>query len=376
MVQCRDGAADRPRDRRAEEAKKMISRKNSSDEPGSAYFWTLGVTALAVGLGVVLVAAPASARWRRSGYCTKTADLQFSACENEVKDDYFVARAICLNLLDADERDECNDEARDEQSEGKQLCREQRAARGELCEQLGEDRYDPNFDPALFDDDFDNLTNPNEYFPLAIGNVAEFESGDETIRIEVMDKTKLIDGVTCIVVNDVVSEDGVPIEDTDDWFGQRKDGTIDYCGESVRDFEVFEGDDPEEPELVEIEGSFKAGRDGDKPGMLFPGSPVVGHVFRQEWSPSNAEDAAVVLSTSYQYPSGSGLDESVPPDLAELFCSDDPCVVVGEFSPIDPGVFEHKFYGKGIGKFLEVGVGTGEVTALVACNYDDRCDDL
>ena len=54
------------------------------------------------------------------------------------------------------------------------------------------------------------------------------------------------EGVTCIVVNDVVSVDGVPLEDTDDWLAQRKDGTVDYCGESVQDFETFEGDDPME----------------------------------------------------------------------------------------------------------------------------------
>ena len=49
-----------------------------------------------------------------------------------------------------------------------------------------------------------NLTNPNPYYPLAIGNVREYVGGEETIRIEVLDKTKLIEGVTCIVVNDVV----------------------------------------------------------------------------------------------------------------------------------------------------------------------------
>jgi hypothetical protein len=357
-----------------------IATKPYGYEPGFPKYRTLAVVAFALGLGVALAAAPASARYwsrhHRAGYCTNTANLQYNACQNEVKDDYYIARAICLNLSDAEERGECDGDAREEISEGMQLCKDQRTARRELCGLLGEDRYDPDFDPDLFDDDFDDLTNPNPYFPLAIGNVAVFESEDETTRIEVMDKTKLIDGVTCIVVNDVVSEDDVPIEDTDDWFGQRKDGTVDYCGEIARDYEVFEGDDPEEPELVETEGSFKAGRDGDKSGTLFPGNPVVGHVFRQEWSPSNAEDAAIVLSTTYQYPSNTELDESVPGDLAELFCSDDPCVVTGEFSPIEPDVFEHKFYGKGIGKFLEVEVGTGEVAQLVECNYDDRCDDL
>lgn len=125
-----------------------------------------------------------------------------------------------------------------------------------------------------------------------------------------------------------------------------------------------------------IDGSFKAGRDGDKPGMLFPGTPVVGSVYRQEWSASNAEDAATVLSTTYQYPSSTELDESVPPELAEHFCSDTPCVVTGEFSPMDPGVLEHKFYAAGIGMFLEVTVGEGDISRLVECNFHDLCDGL
>ena len=74
----------------------------------------------------------------------------------------------------------------------------------------------------------------------------------------------MIDGVTCHVVNDVVEEDGEVIENTDDWYAQHVNGDIWYCGEIARDFETFEGDDPDDPELVEIEGSFKTGRDGDK----------------------------------------------------------------------------------------------------------------
>ena len=146
----------------------------------------------------------------RAHYCTATANLQYLACKSEIKDDFYVAQAICVNVSDEEERQECNVEAWGERKEGGKTCTEQRAARKDLCDQLGEDRYEPDLDPALFDDDFNALTNPNLCFPLAIGNVWEFENEDETIRIEVMGKTKLIDGVTCIVVNDLVSEDAAP----------------------------------------------------------------------------------------------------------------------------------------------------------------------
>ena len=253
------------------------------------------------------------------------------------------------------------------------LCREQRDARQQLCQALGEERYDPDFEPEDFDDDFTNPTNPNPFFPLAIGNHWDYAGGDETVAVEVLAETKSIEGVTCIVVNDQVEQDGEVVEDTDDWFGQRKNGTVDYCGELSREFESFEGDDPETPELVSLEGSFKAGRDGAQPGTIFLGMPAVGRVYRQEWSPGNAEDAAKVLSTSYGFGNDPQLDAFVPQDLAELLCPADDCVVTGEFTPLSPGSFERKYYARGIGFFLEVHPGSGEILQLVDCNFDARC---
>lgn len=81
-----------------------------------------------------------------------------------------------------------------------------------------------------------------------------------------------------------------------------------YCGEEVKDYETFEGDEPQIPELVAIDGPFKAGRDGALPGTQFLAAPSVGAVYRQEWSPNNAEDAARVLSTSYGFGSDPELD--------------------------------------------------------------------
>jgi hypothetical protein len=305
-------------------------------------------------------------------HCSSTASSQFTACENEVRADFFTATALCTNLSEKEERSECSDEAKAESKEGGRLCREQREARKQLCKALGEDRYDPDFEPEDFDDDFTNLTSPNPFFPLAIGNHWDYAGGDESVSVEVLDATKSIEGVTCIVVNDRVEQDGVIVEDTDDWFGQRKNGTVDYCGELSREFELFAGDDPETPELVSLEGSFKAGRDA-KPGTIFLGMPVVGRVYRQEWSPGIAEDAARVLSTSYGFGSDPKLDAFVPQDLADLLCPADDCVVTGEFTPLSPGSFERKYYARGIGFFLEVHPDSGEILQLVDCNFDTRC---
>lgn len=308
--------------------------------------------------------------------CSATAQAQLSACQNEAEDDFFVATAVCLNLTDDEERAACLAQAGKTRQEEAQLCQEQRQARLDLCQTLGQEPYAPSFAPADFDSDFANLTNPNPYFPLAIGNVREYVGGDETVRVEVLDKTKLIEGVTCIVVNDVVSVEGQVIEDTDDWFAQRLDGTVDYCGESVRDYATFAGDNPAEAELVETAGSFKAGRDGAQPGTLFMAAPTVGQTYRQEWSPNNAEDAATVVSTSYSFGADPDLDPFVPQDLAELLCANGDCIVTADFTPIEPDVLEYKYYARGIGPFLEIKPDDGEVLQLVGCNYDSRCDEL
>jgi hypothetical protein len=317
-----------------------------------------------------------SARNSGGRVCSATALVQYNACQSEVRDDFLTAQALCMNLSEQAERNDCFSEARDEIKENRQLCRDQYAARKKLCSLLGEARYDPDFDPANFDDDFTQLTNPNPYFPLGIGNRWKFVEGDETVTVEVLNKTKLIEGVTCIVVNDLVEVAGQPVEDTDDWFAQAKDGTVVYCGESVRDFEVFPGDNPPEPELVTIDGSFKAGQ-AARPGTLFLAGPTVGAVYRQEWAPGDAEDAAEVLSTSYSFGNDpAGLDQFVPPALAQLLCGDGDCVVTGEFNPLEPEALARKYYAPGLGPFLEVNPATGDILQLVECNFEARCSSL
>jgi hypothetical protein len=280
---------------------------------------------------------------KNSRFCSKTAGVAYRACRNEIRDDYWVAIGKCINLSDADERAECRAEARDEIEEGSELCADQHEARLDLCGLLGEGRYDPEFDP-------DNFINPleigtsetaNPYFPLIPGTRWVYEGDEEVNTVTVTDKIKLIEGVTCVVVHDVVEEDGIPLEDTDDWYAQDKDGNVWYCGEISKDFETFEGDDPEDPELVEIEGSWKAGRDGAKPGILMLAAPKVGDIYRQEMALGDAEDAAEVISTT-----GS---EMVP----AAACNGD-CLVTRDFTPIEPGINESKYYKPGTGLILEV----------------------
>jgi hypothetical protein len=327
-------------------------------------------------LVLALVAAPAEAgRRHRRNACSDTARALRSACDHDVRDDRSTATAVCLNATDDDEREECIDEARDAYQESRELCRDQYEARRDFCKALDEDRYDPEVDPADYEEDFASPSNPNPHYPIAVGNAWEYAGGDETIRVEVRDETKLIEGVTCVVVNDVVEEGGEVIEDTDDWIALRLDGGVDYFGEVAKNFESFEGDDPGAPELVDIDGSFKAGRDGAKKGTLFPASPAVDDVYREEWALGDAEDGARILAVDYGFGGDRELDEHVPAALANHLCSND-CVVTENFTPLEPEALERKYYAPGIGLFLEVDPESGDTVELVGCNVDPRCGTL
>lgn len=348
----------------------MTTPRPTGEHTGLPTLLSLGAAA------ALLLAAAGTGEAAPRRFCSATARVQYAACQHEVKDDLLVEKAICVNVTDDDARDECLEELEATRTESNEECRAQREARRELCDLLGEDRYDPGFDPADFDPDFVTAAHLNPYLPIAVGSFWAYEAEDESNTVEVLPKTKLIEGVTCAVVRDLVLVDGVAKEDTADWIAQALNGDVVYCGEEVKDFEIFPGDDPNEPELVETDGSFKVGRDGAKPGVLFLGTAVVGATYRQEWAPGDAEDAATVLSTTYGFGHGDpALDQHVPQDLADHLCNDD-CAVTADFTPLEPDTLERKYYAPGVGLFLEVDVESGDVNRLVDCNVDPRCATL
>ncbi len=329
---------------------------------------TLGITIVAV------FALTGTSEAQHNRFCTQTARTLSAACKAEGIDDGLKHKAICINISDVDQRADCLSELEATSKEHNTLCQEQFQARLDSCKALGEGRYDPDFDPALFDDP-KQPTKPNPYFPLTVGNSWEYHSGNEVDKMEIVNETKLIDGVTCIVARDQVFQDGILHEDTDDWYAPAKDGATWYFGEEAKDFESFAGDNPERPELVSIDGSFKAGRDGDKPGVIFLASPKPGDVYLEEFSLGNAEDLTEILSITYKFGDNADLDQLVPQQLAQRFCSAGDCVVTRNSSLVDPGDLARKYYARGIGTFLEIEA-TGKVIQLVNCNFDSRCNNL
>jgi len=208
----------------------------------------------------------------------------------------------------------------------------------------------PVFDVA--EEPIGDTVEPNPYFPLVPGNRWVYESEDEVIVVEVLGETKLIDGITCITVNDIVTEDGIVIEDTDDWYAQDIDGNVWYCGEIAQNFELFDGDEPQLAELVDIEGSWKHGREGAEAGLQLPFDPTVGTTIRQEVLYGEAEDVIEILSVT--------ATETSP----AASCTDT-CLQTRDFTALEPDVEEHKFYAPGIGLIVELDPETGERLELV-----------
>lgn len=297
--------------------------------------------------------------------CSASTNSLRRACEFEVLDEFFVGVATCAHSDDEQDAADCVAEFSAERDEVLEECGDVTDARLELCAATSDSPYNPAFGPDFAASFVDPLTigvttTANPYFPMAQGNVWIYEGtfmedGEditEIITITVTDRVKFIDGIRCLVVRDVVVIDGELIEDTDDWFAQDTDGNVWYCGEEVKDYESFDGDMPMIPELVAIDGSFKAGRDGDEAGIQIPFAPVVGDIIRQEVSFANAEDTIEILAID-----GS---ETVP----AVSCVGT-CLVTLDFSPLDPGVEENKYYAPGIGKILEVDLETGDRFELI-----------
>jgi len=150
-------------------------------------------------------------------------------------------------------------------------------------------------------------------------------------------------GVTCIEVHDSVYVDDVLTEDTLDWFAQDKDGNVWYFGENTHELDGNE--------ITNIDGSFKGGVNGAKPGIIMKANPTIGDFYRQEFDLGNAEDNAEVISLNES--------ETVP------FGTFNNCLKTEETTPLEPDGLEHKFYATGIGNILTVDEITGERVELV-----------
>jgi len=201
--------------------------------------------------------------------------------------------------------------------------------------------------------DADNFTNPttinNQYWPLVPGTVfvyyAEGEDGCEVSRMEVLTGYKNdfagdYADIEAVRVEDLawLSEecDGeyALIEETEDWFAQDDDGNVWYLGEDTTAYD-------DEEECPTSAGSWEAGADvagvgsDAEAGIVMLAEPDNGLAYQQEYYEDEAEDMARIVKTD------------VPVDIE--MGSYEGCVKIKEWTPLESGHVEHKFYCPPIG---------------------------
>ncbi len=191
-----------------------------------------------------------------------------------------------------------------------------------------------NLDPAEFTTDIDN-----PYFPMSPGSrwvyrETDTVGGEEHVVVKVTDKTKTIaNGVEARVIRDTVSEHGVPVEVTDDWYAQDSEGNIWYLGEYVTNYENGK---------VDHSGSFEAGVDGAQAGVAIPANPEPGMSYRQEYYKREAEDKGAVITVG---------EEQVQVPAGQF---DKDVLMTRDLVPTEPKVQELKFYAPDVGPVLSV----------------------
>ena len=193
-------------------------------------------------------------------------------------------------------------------------------------------------DPADFTTKIDN-----PYWPMKPGSrwvYREAEPGgpEQRVDVTVTRKTKRIaNGVEAVVVRDEVTEKGVPIEVTDDWYAQDSKGNVWYLGEDTTEYE--------KGKPTSKQGSFEAGRDGAQAGVIMPAKPKAGLAYRQEYYKGEAEDKAEIVSVDEQaeVPAGHYTD----------------VVMTRDVNPLEPKILEFKFFARGVGPVLAINVSGG-----------------
>ena len=298
----------------------------------------------------------------QSSACARSAGDMSRSCRLETGEEYNVTIANCRQFATRAERIACRAVAREERAEAHETCGDQYEARIEACDLLGENRYsDPLENPAIdFIDPNDigagGLPN-NPYVILQSGHTHVLKSEEEIVVVHATEDTRDILGVSCRVIVDIVVEeefddeenewDYLPIEVTDDWFAQDIHSNVYYCGEVAQNFE--------EEVLRDLDGSFEAGRDYAKGGLLTLAMPDPGQVHRQEYSLGEAEDIVEYLDIAASPAAEEGGENQAYP------CGHS-CLRTFDSAPLDPEATEYKYYLPGIGFVLAVGLEDGELT--------------
>jgi hypothetical protein len=188
----------------------------------------------------------------------------------------------------------------------------------------------------------------NPWFPLIPGTtyvyrgVKDGKPARDVVRVT--RRMKVIHGVRCTVVDDRLYAGGRLVERTTDWYAQDENGTVWYFGEQTAELDG-------QGKVTSREGSWQSGVGGAEAGVFMPAHPKVGQSFRQEFFKGHAEDHFRVLSLTASV--------AVPQTSSKR------ALLTKEWTPLEPGVVDHKLYVRGVGLVKEQMVKGGDERAVL-----------
>ena len=193
----------------------------------------------------------------------------------------------------------------------------------------------------------------NPWFPLTPGTRYVYrgvkDGKPSRDVVAVTHATRTILGVRATAVRDLLYLSGRLEERTTDWYAQDRAGNVWYLGEATVELD-------RSGHVTSREGSWLAGVRGARPGIYMPGAPEVGVTGRQEYLKGHAEDHFKVVALGARV---------ATPRLTSMRA-----LLTEEWTPLEPGVLDHKFYVRGIGTVLEQTVrGGDERNALVSVHF-------
>lgn len=175
-------------------------------------------------------------------------------------------------------------------------------------------------------------TGRNPYFVLEVGNQSVFRGREDGERVDltitVLNETEIVDGVVTRVVEERELHDGELAEVSRNFFAIcAPTNTVFYFGEDVDNYRGGQ--------VANHHGSWRAGVNEARPGVMMPGLNLLGAKYFQELAPRVAMDQAetVSLTISLDTPAGSF----------------DNCLRTRETTPLEPDAVEFKVYAPGIG---------------------------